>query len=215
MSTELRKLNTRLVLDGRNESKRKLSKIVELLSPDKILIQRLHQKTKELAKPNSLSSRYGLDKFPPHSDFVKYNTPPKLVLLSAPRCRQTETIIYDPSELFGVFPQRYLERCLFLLDTSKPRYVRLLTNSFGRYLFRYNRDIMKPLNNEAKVVSEWIDNNLPVAFKIDWSYYRTAIIDNWGLWHARNICKYKQDSGLVRIAMWGTVNDLDCRKLLR
>ena len=215
MSSELLKLGSKLVLDCRLERKIKFKDIVELVNPDKIIISRLHQRAKEFAKPNSLSSKYGLGRFPIHSDFAKYTIPPRYILLSAGKARLTETLIYDPSELFKVFTKQYLERCLFLVGVSCPHYVRILTYSTGKPLFRYNKDIMTPANNEAKVVSQWIEREMPVAFRIDWSYYRTALINNWELWHARNVCNYNQGSALVRLAMWSEVNDLDSRELLQ
>lgn len=186
-----------------------IKELLRLLRPEKVLCQRLLPRTAEAARPNSLSSRYGLDAFPFHTDFATAEIPPRLILLAATRPRRAKTLLFDTDGLIENFGYEHLKRCIFLQKDRKSRYCRLLTTSNGKLRFIYNHDIMIPYNSEAREVENYITSGIGRVHSIDWSECRFALIDNWNVFHAREACKAKDSVGLLRFAIWGDFHDVD------
>lgn len=186
-----------------------VKQFLRLLQPEKLLCHRLIPRTREGARPNTLSSRHGLGAFPVHTDFATADVPPRYILLAAPRPRLTETLIFDAYELMEAFGLEYLQRCLFLQRGRTSRYCRLLTLPEGNPLFRYNKAVMVPQNREAHEVSNYIETGMRRVCRVNWEEYRIAVIDNWNALHSRDACQRANSIGLFRFAIWGKVHDLD------
>lgn len=185
---------------GRNELN--VKHLVRLMQPTKLLFHRLSPTTKDAARTNTLSSRFGLGEFPLHTDFASVTVPPKYILLVAPRPRDTETLLFDARRLIEQYGHDYLSRCLFLLHGTTPRYCRMLTLKDGRLCFRYNKAVMTPQNPEAQEVANYINSGgLPLC-RINWHQHRVALIDNWGTFHSRSTYKDPDRIGLYRFAIW-------------
>lgn len=179
-----------------------------------MIAQRLAGKPKDLARPNTLSSRHGLEAFPLHSDGALTATPPRWLLLVAPRRRITRTILFDTNKLTQEFGDAYLRRALFLQKSRHAKYLRLLVEISGRQCIRYNADVMQPANSEATAVNAYLRCSLPSCLTIDWQENRMALIDNWATLHARGPFLDSDGAGIFRFSIWSKNNDMDIGELL-
>lgn len=185
-----------------------VGQVLKLLAPEKLICQRLFPRSQESARPDTLSSRHGLDMFPPHTDFAIIDVPPRYLVFAAPRPRAAETLIYDTGELVREFGIEYLQRCLYLLRGRTSRYCRLITHQDDRKIFRYNAAVMAAQNVEAHAVTDYIMTSMRATCRIDWTEHRVAILDNWSAMHGRDALRGTPGIGLYRFAVWGS-NDLD------
>ena len=186
-----------------------IKQLLTLIRPERMFSQRLVPRARDAARSNSLSSRYGLDRFPFHTDFASVDAPPRFIILVAPRPRRAKTLLFDANELIEKFGHEHLYRCVFLQSTRKSRYRRLLTQLEGKLRFRYNADVMTPYNSEAREVEDYIQNEMSRVISIDWGEHRMALIDNWNVFHAREACIASDNVSLFRFAIWGDFYGLD------
>lgn len=159
----------------------------------------LKAKTTDEAKPNTLSSRYGMEQFPLHSDFVLDNQPPQFLFFSAPRPRAFGTTILDSRTL----PQEMRSQAIFLVNQPHHRrYVRFEVSTNGNPLVRYNAAFFRPANEAAKALVSML-NTRESTQVIDWNEFSMVIIDNWRLLHGRQDNSKLQPGSIRRIAAWG------------
>lgn len=177
--------------------------------PEVVHRQRIMPFMRSDARPNTLSSRYGLEAFPNHTDFAGYDMPARYIILTAPRARPTDTLVFDALELERVFGCNYLQRCIFLVRAKRPFYCRLLTVVRGEPLFRYNSAIMEPKNIEACEIARYIETGMTSVCRVNWTETRASLLDNWTMLHSRDTYCADKVIGLVRFAIWGETRDLD------
>jgi hypothetical protein len=182
--------------------------VIGELEPKHLTWQRLTPASTENARPNTLSSRYGLGVFPLHTDYVDRVVPPRYVLLVAARPRSAGTIVFDAHLLISEFGSTHLERSLFIQRGRNPRYTRLLTYVGTQSLFRFNAALMSPVNREAETVAAYLERGAKTTTRIDWLETGIALIDNWNALHAREAFRTFNGVGLRRFAVWGGINDL-------
>ncbi len=173
-----------------------------------VIVRRLSAKTIETARPNTLSSRHGLDTFPLHTDQVLANTAPRWLLLVAPRQRATKTVLFDTRSLLLKFGEEFLHRALFLQKIRAGKYVRLLSYANTKRIFKYNPDIFQPVNNEAHAVLEYIESTTDITI-VDWQEHYMVLIDNWSAFHGRGPHLDPNGIGLFRFTIWSDANELD------
>jgi len=111
------------------------------------LIQQLRTKDKKEAKPNPLSSKYGMGAFPMHTDTAFHHTPAKCILLrAAGEDFERETTILTFDSLFenaeDDFEADFLRSRWLVSKVYKPFYVSGSINNMG---WRYDSECMKPL----------------------------------------------------------------------
>ena len=152
------------------------------------------------ARENSLSSRYGLNGFPLHTDFAALTNPPRYLLLLAPYPRETKTLLSDSIQLVNKFGMQDLQCCSFMLASPIPHYCRLLAGEDPNLIFRFNGDLMCPKNTIAKTVSAYIKTEMIAEATIDWKINCGAIIDNWRALHGREAVSVMNDTSLKRFA---------------
>jgi hypothetical protein len=180
-----------------------LKKIIQILNSNQIDVSRLTPRNKIEARPNSLSSRFGLGAFPPHTDYAFRDIPPRYIIMHAPRPRAAKTLIFDSRHLLQLKSHSELGRCLFQVLSSKNFYSKLLTNHRDEFFLRYNSAIMLPINKEASAISEFILYKWRPTTIIDWTETRTIIIDNWLMLHSRSEYSISNSiKSLWRIALW-------------
>lgn len=161
----------------------------------------MYPRSQEAARPNTLSSRYGKEAFPMHTDFVLRPRPAKYILLVCPIPRDARTIIYESFVLWDEFYEK-AARSLFLVQGGKSSFVsRLVEREGAQKLIRYNPAIMRPLNHEAIDMENHLHNDIGQRIFVDWSCSGAAIIDNWRCLHGREALANGSDNGLWRIAM--------------
>jgi hypothetical protein len=180
------------------------------------ILRRLQVKTTEcsvlrnfeptVARNNTLSSRYGRDAFPIHTDFAARAEPPRFILLFAGRPREAATTLYNTEEVVSYFGLKYLLSANFLVKSgTKNFYAPFLINRNGHWAFRFNGDTMKPLNENARNICEFVlDQKWKNFTRVDWQVQKVVLIDNWRIMHSREaISKTDEGAVLRRIAIWG------------
>lgn len=140
----------------------------------------------------SLSSEYGLDNFPLHTDGAQYSIPPRYIILRAKTDSETGTTIANAQLLKKLNLWKIIETTTWIVKTDIGN---IYTSLFDRHIvegceiLRYNKQIMRCLNNKKK--SEQVEDaiqNLPIE-TINWEKNTTLVIDNWKLLHGREQVK--------------------------
>ncbi len=153
---------------------------------------------KSNARPNTLSSRFGLEKFPFHTDNVLHDVPPRYLVFVAPLPRAVATLIWDSLTL----PFQSRNRAIFLLQAqTQQKYIRLEQPYGTSSIVRFNGSLMTPLNQEAKDAVRLIEvghNNVI----IDWFKYKIVVLDNWRMLHGRGTSQSSGIGKLHRFSAW-------------
>jgi alpha-ketoglutarate-dependent taurine dioxygenase len=140
----------------------------------------------------SLSSEYGLDNFPLHTDGAQYSIPPRYMILRAKTDSETGTTIANAQLLKKLNLWEIIETTTWIVKADIGN---IYTSLFNRHIvegcevLRYNKQIMRCLNNKRK--SEQVEDaiqNLPIE-TINWRKNTTLVIDNWKLLHGREQVK--------------------------
>lgn len=161
--------------------------------PNIPIVQRIVPRSQVHAPANFYSGNFGLSEFPLHTDLAHWYVPPRYLVL---RC-----IVPDPHvftalvdfrlALTGVSENK-MRRAQFLPRrrlSGKMHVLRLLQESEGQKLQRWDRLFIAPANREAEEVRNRLEN-LPtesVAEKI--TFLRpgdTLVVDNWRILHGRS-----------------------------
>lgn len=152
------------------------------------------------AKPNSLSSRYGAGRFPPHTDFAREDVPPRYVALVCTVKRPALTLLYDPAT--GIEASD-LGDSLFRVDAGRKKFsCHFASKRSGAHFVRYNIDLMTPQNDAARRVADAVSNALTPVAEVSWEKNSVVIFDNWRLLHGRASAEYDVSGWLWRFA-WG------------
>jgi hypothetical protein len=179
--------------------------IARALVPMKIQVSKLRPASKENARPNTLSSSFGLDEFPIHTDFSTQVIPAHYLILHTTKKRRAKTIVYDSREILAQYGAEFVSRSIFKIRNGRSCYFSsALAQIAGQNVFRINPATMTPVNAEATVIWEFIKNRQigPVS-ATDWSSVKTLIIDNWVMMHSREAVYSDDDPiSLRRIAIW-------------
>lgn len=183
----------------------KVRQVGKILGVNCIQADYLVPKTRDSARPNTLSSMFGLRAFPIHTDFSTRSMPSRYIILSAPRPRDATTRLYDGNRLTHVFQDKLKESIFLVHGIRNPFASRFVDSIDGEPLVRYNPAVMKPLNKIAEELSSYIDKEWSWDIEINWQQCRYAIIDNWRCLHSRSDVKDETviKSGLWRFAMGG------------
>jgi alpha-ketoglutarate-dependent taurine dioxygenase len=157
-------------------------------------IQTLRPLTQELARPNSTSSIYGLNSFPPHTDMAHWPTPPKYVIMRAKiPCSRIPTILFDSQRLN--LKQNVLslwERSVWQISKIKQPF---LCSIFFYHMdnkgIRWDPCTMSAYGKIANEIKSEIEMTLNEQFdrqSIDFSWDSSEdilIFNNWRMLHSR------------------------------
>ncbi|WP_225781718.1 TauD/TfdA family dioxygenase [Xenophilus sp. Marseille-Q4582] len=183
--------------------------IIESLRPDRVVLERLWGRSSSAARENTLSYFHGHEEFPLHSDRALTHTPPRWLLLVAPRPRTTQTRLFDTENLKTIFGENYLRRALFVQIARNGHYSRLLVDISNQQCIRYNPDVMRAVNAEASAIDEYLRSPKCNTITIDWRANYMTLVDNWAMLHARSAFTDNDDVSLFRFSVWSKINDLD------
>ena len=169
----------------------------ELLSLTEIICSKLelgisfHNYKKLIPKDNkevehfSLSSAYGLNEFPLHTDGAEYNTPPRFLVLRALSDSPTGTSLADA---YSIRDKVTIRNTKWSVKTKDGILQTKLFEQHPKYnieFIRFNRLSMKCVDGNKLEVNNAIDN-LPVSY-VNWTQNKTVIIDNWRILHGRQM----------------------------
>jgi len=135
---------------------------------------------------NTLSANHGTGAFPPHTDFALRALPPRYIALFCPVARPGGTTLFSGARLRQASPAG-----TFRIKTSSTAYSTTFANTsrFGAF-YRYNADLMTPLDDDALRLAKAIALAEPDHI-IHWERSGWVIFDNWALLHGRQAVSEK------------------------
>jgi hypothetical protein len=133
----------------------------------------------------SLSSAYGLNKFPLHTDGTEYNIPPRFIILRALADSSTGTSFADSNSIKDNVNICNTEWSVKTKDGILQTKLFAQHPKYNIEYIRFNRLSMKCVDGNRLEVNNAIDN-LSVSY-IYWKQYKTIIIDNWRVLHGRQM----------------------------
>lgn len=142
------------------------------------------------AKKNTLSSRYGTNAFPFHTDTAHWDRPARYLVLYCvdPGEGRRPTLLQDSRVWHPNFDETDLAcRALWKTGHVKPRLCMLAELANDGLAIRYDRDCMRPMTAEARelqaLVENWIHRS--ETTQIFWEAECLLVIDNHRMVHAR------------------------------
>lgn len=179
-----------------------LRKIIKLINAESIKVARIRTTLSAAARPNTLSSRYGVSRFPPHTDFAHANLPPHYLLLFCPVPRNVRTFIYHPKDISPTLAAD-LKHGLFRVKGPNNAFTsRISSCSPTRSLLRFNVDVMQPLDYISANIANFIVNKWKPSATIDWNTTSILLIDNWSVLHGRSEQINDASGWAWRFAIW-------------
>ncbi len=153
------------------------------------LVQRLKPQVAGSSKPNSLSSRYALRAFPPHTDTAHWLTPCRYVLLccAAVGDESRTTSLLDSTSLDATISTgNRLESTPYRIENGRESFVSTI-RSTGSQVFRFDPNCMRPFTEEGQDLLRLVGDPSRYQQKeeIIWQRYTVLAIDNWRVLHAR------------------------------
>ena len=179
--------------------------IARSLNPSKVQVKKLVASSREVARPNTLSSDFGFDEFPIHTDFVTQPKPPRYLILHARMARRAKTILYNSQELIDLLGIEQISRSLFKVRSGYSYYFSSAYGQIsGQNVFRINPTIMTPINREGQLIWDVImGHKISPAATIDWALAESVIVDNWNMMHSRETIKLSDNpTSIRRISIW-------------
>lgn len=159
----------------------------------------------DAARPNSLSSAYGLGQQPLHTDGAHLGTPPAIVVLIAHGPSPTITRTWWGGD--HLFPRRGMpadaaRHGMFLVRSGRDSFY---ASALGRGGYRYDPGCMTPCDARAREAAQYFAEQLDNATTHEWQEAgQVLVIDNRHALHARSAVA-DDDLGreLTRIAFLG------------
>jgi len=142
------------------------------------------------AKQNTLSSRYGIDAFPFHTDAAHWDQPARYLAMYCvdPGEGRRPTLLQDSRawQLDDV-EMELACRALWATGHVRPRICMLAERIADRLAIRYDKDCMRPMTAEARELAALIESRIDKTEQeqIDWEPCSLLVIDNQRLVHAR------------------------------
>jgi L-asparagine oxygenase len=146
------------------------------------------------AKTNTLSSRYGTDAFPFHTDTAHWDRPARYLALFCvdPGEGERGTFLQD-SRAWQLGDNEIELACRALWRTGhvRPRLCMLAERSADGILVRYDKDCMHPMTREARELETLVEQRINRSEKIQvsWEPGCLLVIDNRRRVHARGTSK--------------------------
>ena len=161
-------------------------------NPD--LLRTISPQPKEIAKLNTLSSRFGTSAFPFHTDTAYWEMPAKYVLLYClnPGSGDRPTLLVDSKMWRMTFAQRdNLHEAVWQTTNGRPFLCTLMTRRSDGFILRWDEACLRPISKSAglgrKTIGSFLNQTNPM--RIDWIEKALLIIDNHRLLHARGAAR--------------------------
>jgi L-asparagine oxygenase len=173
-----------------------LAALIEQLGPISVdprnpeQVRDIRPQSIEDANKNTLSSRYGTDEFPFHTDCAHWHKPARYLVLYCvcPGSGNRPTLLKD-SHAWELSDSEGDLACRALWRTGhvRPQICTVANRADGRLAVRYDRDCMRPMTAEARELSSrlelWLERS-PTR-QVEWEPECLLVVDNHRLMHAR------------------------------
>jgi alpha-ketoglutarate-dependent taurine dioxygenase len=142
------------------------------------------------AKQNTLSSRYGTNAFPFHTDTAHWDQPARYLVLYCldPGEGKRPTLLQDSRAWQLDDAEKELAcRALWTTGHVRPRLCMVAERTGDCFAIRYDKDCMRPMTAEARELEALIEFriNRTAQRQIDWESGCLLVIDNQRMVHAR------------------------------
>jgi alpha-ketoglutarate-dependent taurine dioxygenase len=160
------------------------------------------------AKANTLSSRYGTDAFPFHTDTAHWDQPARYLALFCvdPGEGERATILQD-SRAWQLRDNETELACRALWKTGhvRPRLCTLAERSVDGIAVRYDKDCMRPMTREARDLEALIEQRINRSEKthVFWEPECLLVMDNRRMVHARGTSKRPDASRVLKRILIG------------
>jgi L-asparagine oxygenase len=161
------------------------------------------------AAKNTLSSRYGMDAFPFHTDTAYWPTPARFLLFHClnPGAGDRPTLLVDGwTWSLTHLHRRLLCNEVWRTDIRKPFLCTAALESEGRLAFRFDEACMTPITSGAHQVRELVRENIEHSdtLEVRWRTHDLLVLDNHRMLHARGKSSLPDtDRVLARILIAG------------
>jgi alpha-ketoglutarate-dependent taurine dioxygenase len=144
----------------------------------------------QFAKENTLSSRYGTDGFPFHTDTAHWDRPARYLALYCvdPGEGKRATLLQDSRVWYlDEFEKELACRALWKTGHLQPRLCMLAEAAGAEIAVRYDMDCMRPMTREARELKVLVEARISCSaqLRIEWRPECLLIIDNRRMVHAR------------------------------
>lgn len=161
-------------------------------SPDPV--REISPQSIDLAKTNTLSSRYGAGQFPFHTDAAHWEKPARYLVLYCvnPGGGARPTLLQDSNKWHFSDAEIDLAcRAIWRTGHIRTRLCMFAEFRGGELAIRYDRDCMRPMTNEARELDRLIEQKLShsESVQIQWEKNCLLVIDNHRMVHARGLAK--------------------------
>jgi hypothetical protein len=154
-------------------------------------VRAIRPQGESVARPNTLSSRYGTGAFPFHTDAAYWPEPPRWLILYCenPGEGGRQTLLVDSwmwrlskSEAMNLSSEIWRTR------DGQPFLCTLTCRRRNQPMIRFDQACMKPLTSRARAGSDILGTAIVASeqTQIDWRIGDLLVIDNWRVLHARS-----------------------------
>lgn len=160
------------------------------------------------ANKNTLSSRYGTNAFPFHTDTAHWDQPARYLVLYCvdPGEGKRSTLLQD-SRSWQLNDNEWELACRALWKTAhvRPRLCMLASCSEGRLTIRYDMDCMRPMTTEARELGALIELQIKQGdqTQINWEPECLLVIDNRRMVHARGKANRVDENRMLKRILIG------------
>lgn len=173
--------------------------------PNGNLIDVLIPKEQKDSNYFSFSKKFGLNKFPFHTDTAFLSIPVRYMALFTEEANDCATLLLKFLTVFDNIDEtqkKDIYKAIYSVKTPNNNFLcplyKIIQDDF---MIRYDECIMSPMNNSAKridkVLKELFINLDPIT--INWNKGKLVIVDNWKLLHSRNAINNSTNRKLKRI----------------
>lgn len=143
-----------------------------------------------IAKPNTLSSRYGTGRFPFHTDAAHWERPARYLLLYcvSPGDGMRPTFLQDSGAWQLKGDEKDLAcRALWAVGHRRAWLSHVAMRAGDRLSVRYDMDCMRPMTAESRELKAILESRIHATAqeRIDWQAGDLLVIDNHRMVHAR------------------------------
>ncbi len=171
--------------------------------PNGEIIKEIKRKNKEESVEGSQSKIYGQGSFPLHTDTVFWPLPARYVIFHAIGDVRRPTTFMKFSDLISKnkndFFQIAQNSIWFVGPQHKKFYCSMVFKYDGNYYWRYDSDLMKPVNDAAYEVNKILK---PLVFTpntdfVNWTGSNAVVVSNWNILHGRGIQPHNEGERII------------------
>lgn len=172
------------------------------------LVDYLVPKSRQAAKPGSLSACYGLNIFPWHTDGAHWGTPPRFIVMGCLEAdsQAADTLICD-GRFFAPLNSEAARSSVFRITNGGRCFYAAARAGLDRY-YRYDPGCMTPMDAGAQQIMSSVNRMIPEGQQmITWRPGAFLLLDNWRFLHRRTASVEGSVRKLLRVTVMEKMNN--------